>query len=83
MLIVGYRTRLAAAFSGLLTLAFAIGMVYGVGMHAPLNYSVFAVSAGSLLLAGVGTYPLSLDNWRETIRYPVAGGVAQEHHIPA
>ncbi|HVV71900.1 MAG TPA: MauE/DoxX family redox-associated membrane protein, partial [Verrucomicrobiae bacterium] len=72
MLIIGYRTRLAAVFSGLLTLAFAIGMVCGLGIHAPLNYSVFVVSAGSFLLADVGKYPLSLDSWRETMRYPVA-----------
>ena len=62
MLIVGYRTRLAAVLSGLLTLAFASGMVFGVGIHAPLNYSVFVVSGGSFLLAGVRRYPLSLDN---------------------
>ena len=81
MLIIGYRTRLAAVLSGLLALAFTIGMVCGVGIHAPLSYSVFAVSAGSFLLAEVGRYPLSLDGWREAIRHPVAGAAGLDHHI--
>ncbi len=83
MLILGYRIRAAAFLSGLLTLAFAIGMVCGVGIHAPLTYSVFAVSAGSFLLAGVEKYPLSLDNWTETMRHPVKRETAQEHHVAA
>ena len=61
-LIVGYRTRLAAVLSGLLTLAFAFGMAIGVGIHAPLNYSVFAISAAAFLLAGAERYPWALDN---------------------
>lgn len=83
MLIVGYRTRAAAVLSGLLTLLFAIGMVCGVGIHPSLSYSVFVVSAGSFLLAREERYPLSLDNWRGTIRHPVAGRAAQEDHIAA
>ena len=83
MLIIGYRTRLAAVLSGLLTLAFAIGMVCGLGIHPPLNYSVFVVSAGAFLLAGVDRYPLSLDCWRETASDPVAGGAAQGHDMAA
>ena len=64
MLIIGYRTRLAAILSGLLTLAFAIGMVSGSGLQAPLNYSVFVVSAGAFLLSEAGSYPLSVDSRR-------------------
>ena len=63
-LIVGYRTRLAAGLSGLLTLAFALGMVVGLGIHAPLDYSVFVVSAGSFLLGEAKCYPWSVDGWR-------------------
>jgi hypothetical protein len=37
----GFAILLAAVLSGLLTLAFAIGMVCGLGIHAPFNYSVF------------------------------------------
>lgn len=83
MLVIGYHTRLAAVASGLLTLAFAVGMIFGIGIHAPLSYSVFVVSAASFLLATEGRYPLSLDNWRETIRYPDTGGVGREQHIVA
>ena len=67
-LIVGYRTRMAAVLSGLLTLAFAFGMIAGVGIHAPLNYSVFAISAAAFLLAGVERYPWALENWRHKTR---------------
>lgn len=67
-LIVGYRTRLAAGLSGLLTLAFAIGMVCGVGIHAPLDYSVFVVSAGAFLLAEAPRYALSVDSRRANLR---------------
>ena len=83
MLIIGYRTRLAAIFSGLLALAFAVGMVCGIGIHAPLNYSVFVVSAGSFLLADAGRYPVSLDRWKETIRHPLTGEATREHDIAA
>lgn len=55
-LLLGYRTRLAALLSGLLTLAFAAGMAFGLNIRAPLDYSVFAVSAGSFLLAEAGVY---------------------------
>ena len=60
-LILGFRTRLAALASGLLTLLFALAMVLALGVKAPLNYSVFAFSAGSFLLATIGTYPWSVD----------------------
>lgn len=60
-LILGYRTRITAFLSGLLTLVFALGMVIGLGVKAPLIYSVFAVSAGSFLLATVRTPAWSLD----------------------
>lgn len=64
-LVLGIYTRAAAILSGLLTLAFALGMAFGLGIKAPLNASVFAVSAGSFLLACPARYPLSLDRlWR-------------------
>lgn len=62
-LILGFRTRVAAFCSGLLTLAFAVGMVVGVGVKAPLNYSVFAVSAAAFLLAEVKCDFWSVDKW--------------------
>ena len=61
-LIVGFRTRIAAFLSGLLTLAFALGMAFGLGIKAPLDYSVFTASAASFLLACAKAFPLSLDS---------------------
>lgn len=50
-LIVGFRTRMAASLSGVLLLLFAFGMTVGLGIGAPLSYSVFTASAGAFLLA--------------------------------
>lgn len=50
-LIVGFRTRVTALLSGVLLLLFAIGMTVGLGIGAPLSYSVFTASAGAFLLA--------------------------------
>jgi thiosulfate dehydrogenase (quinone) large subunit len=60
-LILGFRTRVTAFLSGLLALAFALGMALGLGIKAPLDYSVFTVSAASFLLACMRAFPLSLD----------------------
>ena len=53
-LVLGYRTREAATLSGILLLAFALGMTIGLGVKAPVDYSVFSASAGSLLLGLYG-----------------------------
>lgn len=50
LLLVGYRTRPAAAGAGLLLLAFGLGMTWGTGVKSALDASVFAASAGALLL---------------------------------
>ena len=63
-LIVGFQTRRVAVVSGLMLLAFALGMIMGSGIKAPLNYSVFSASAGALLLATSAHAPLSIDTWR-------------------
>ena len=60
----GWKTRWAALGSGLLLLAFAVGMTVGTGLKAPLDASVFAASAGAFLLARTGAGPLSLDRLR-------------------
>lgn len=60
-LILGFKTRIAATLSGLLLLAFALGMAFGLGLKAPLDYSVFSASAGAFLLASLDRYPWSLD----------------------
>ncbi len=61
LLIIGYKTKLAAIGSFALTLAFALSMLFFAGYRAPFNYSVFAVSAASLLLATVPLYKWSID----------------------
>jgi len=62
LLVIGWKTRLAATGSGLLTFCFAVSMLISFGIPSPFNYSVFAFSAGSLLLATLPDYPFSIDN---------------------
>lgn len=50
-LVAGFQTRMAALGSGVLLLLFAFGMTVGLGIVAPLSYSVFSASAGAFLLA--------------------------------
>jgi len=61
-LVLGFRTRLAALLSGLMSVAFALAMTLTLGIKAPLNYSVFTASAASFLLACMGVSPFSLDS---------------------
>jgi uncharacterized membrane protein YphA (DoxX/SURF4 family) len=62
-LIIGYKTRIAAFGGFALTLIFALCMAVFQGIKAPFTYSVFADSAGSLLLAAIPQYKWSLDNY--------------------
>lgn len=50
-LLVGFRVREAAAASAVLLLGFALGMMVGDGVKAPLDASVLTASAGALLLS--------------------------------
>jgi len=61
-LIIGFRTRLVAIGSFGITLIFSLCMATFLGVKAPFNYSVFAVSAGALLLSAIPGYEYSLDN---------------------
>jgi uncharacterized membrane protein YphA (DoxX/SURF4 family) len=51
LLIAGFKIRMASVLSGLLLLLFAIGMVTGLGIKKPLDYSVFSAAAAAFLLA--------------------------------
>jgi len=53
MLIVGYKIKLAAYGSFVLTLVFALSMLFFIQYRAPFDYSVFVVSFSSLLLASL------------------------------
>ena len=61
LLIIGYKIKLAATGSFLLTLMFALSMLIFANYRAPFNYSVFVVSASSLLLATIPTYKWAID----------------------
>lgn len=61
LLIIGYQTRLAAYGSFILTLTFALSMLFFLHYRAPFNYSVFVVSFSSLLLAYCRRFPWSID----------------------
>jgi putative oxidoreductase len=50
-LVIGWQLRWCALAAGLLLLAFAITMTSGLGLKAPLDFSVFAAAAGAFLLA--------------------------------
>ncbi|MEP6610889.1 MAG: DoxX family protein [Mucilaginibacter sp.] len=62
MLLTGFFTRVAAIGSGLLALAFGLSMAISFGIESPLGYSVFTVSAASLLLASLPNYQWSIDS---------------------
>ena len=53
MLIAGYKIKLAAYSSFVLTLVFALSMLFFIQYRAPFDYSVFVVSFSSLLLASL------------------------------
>lgn len=50
-LIIGFKTSLMAKLSGGLLLIFALAMTFTRGIKAPLDYSVFAASAGAFGLS--------------------------------
>ena len=62
LMIIGFKTKLAAIGSFLLTLTFALAMFFFADPRAPFSYSVFVDSAASLLLATLSIYKWSLDS---------------------
>jgi len=63
LLIIGYKTKLTAFGSFALTLIFALCMAIFMGPRIPFNYSVFADSAGALLLSTISVYQWSVDHY--------------------
>lgn len=61
LLIIGFKIKITAYGSFLLTLSFALSMLIFAGYRAPFNYSVFTASAASLLLATIPLYNWSID----------------------
>lgn len=62
LLIIGFKTRIAAIASCGLTLIFALSMALSLGIKAPINFAVFPVCTASLLLATIPVYNWSLDH---------------------
>jgi uncharacterized membrane protein YphA (DoxX/SURF4 family) len=63
LLIIGFKTRLAAIGSCALTLIFALAMTSFLGIKAPINFAVFPVCTASLLLTTIPVYNWSIDNF--------------------
>ena len=63
LILAGLFTRMAAIGSSILSLCFAIAMAISFGIDSPLGYSVFTLSAASLLLATMPHYAWSMDAW--------------------
>lgn len=61
LLLLGFKTSYAALCAGILLILFALAMTYSYGIKEPLDYSVFAASAGAFLLATVPFYKWSID----------------------
>jgi uncharacterized membrane protein YphA (DoxX/SURF4 family) len=51
LLIAGFKIRIVSVLSGLLLLLFAMGMVTGLGIKTPFDYSVFSATAAAFLLS--------------------------------
>ena len=60
-LIIGFKTRLAAIGSFLLTLIFASMMSIFLGLKLPINFATFTVCTASLLLGTIPVYEWSMD----------------------
>ncbi|HEY0668959.1 MAG TPA: TQO small subunit DoxD [Sphingobacteriaceae bacterium] len=61
LLLIGFKTDYAASGAAVLSLLFALAMAYSFGIKEPLDYSVFAFSAGAFLLATLPDYKWSID----------------------
>lgn len=61
MLILGFKTKIAAYGTGFLLLLFAFSMTVALGVKAPLDYSVWIGSAAAFLLATQQKYNFSID----------------------
>ena len=62
LILVGWRTRIAARLSGALLIVFATAMTISLGVKSVLNYAVLTGIGGSFLLANCESFPFSLDD---------------------
>jgi len=68
LLLVGWRTPIAALLSGILLTTFGVAMALALGVQAPFNLSVFSAAGGAFLLADSAQFPFSLDELLLRIR---------------
>jgi uncharacterized membrane protein YphA (DoxX/SURF4 family) len=61
LLLTGFKTGYAALAAAILSLLFAIAMSISAGVKDPLDYSVFAFSAGAFLLSTMPAHKWSID----------------------
>lgn len=61
LLIIGFKTRVAAGLTGVLLLIFALSMTLTLGIKSTFDYSVWVGSAGAFLLARQPSFHCSLD----------------------
>lgn len=61
MLILGFKTKIAAYGTGFLLLVFALSMAIALGIKAPLDYSVWVGSAAAFLLTTQKEYYFLID----------------------
>ena len=61
LLILGFKTKIAASATGILLLIFALSMCISLGIKAPLDYSVWVGSAAAFLLASQQNDEFSID----------------------
>ncbi|WBV60046.1 DoxX family protein [Chryseobacterium camelliae] len=67
LLILGFKTKIAAYGTGFLLLIFALSMTMALGVKAPLDYSVWIGSASAFLLAVQEKYSFTIDNLTKKI----------------
>jgi len=67
LLMIGFKTKIAAYGTGFLLLIFALSMTMALGVKAPLDYSVWIGSASAFLLAVQEKYSFTIDNLTKKI----------------
>lgn len=63
MLLLGYQIKKTSFCAFVLTVLFAVSMSISYGIKEPLDYSVFAFSAGAFLLSTFSHYKWSFDQF--------------------
>ncbi len=63
LLLIGYKTKIAAICSGVILLFFALAMTLSFGVKVPFDYSVWTGASACLLLSTLTNYSYSLDEY--------------------